>query len=142
MHLLLEQKNYDRLQRGAIDGVARKQVIICFTIRRIWNQELESRQQGAAAYDVSSLKKISGRHPKDYDGVLESISDAPFNQRGTLRSTSSAIGMPKSTLQYFLKGVKIGSHYDKENPMLNADNRERFFLVYLILIFLEKCLMT
>ncbi|TBU12761.1 hypothetical protein CWI38_0638p0010, partial [Hamiltosporidium tvaerminnensis] len=56
-------------------------------------------KHGKICADVSSKKKKRcGRKPKEYSKNLAQIRNTPLNRRGTLRSLSVAIVIPKSTL--------------------------------------------
>jgi len=48
--------------------------------------------------------------------------DIPLNQRGTIRSTSAALGIPVATLHAHLKEGQIRSHTNAVKPFLTEQN--------------------
>ena len=72
----------------------------------------------------SKKKKRCGRKPKDYSNNLAQIKNTPLNRRGTLRSLSFAIGIPKSTLfDIFKSGKYIKRISSTVKPTLTDKNK-------------------
>jgi hypothetical protein len=95
------------LSRGAINEVANKFEVSRLTISRIWQMAKKQYEEGKISADVSSKKVNCGRKRKDYSENLKRIKHIPINRRGTIRSLSCAIDVPKSTV---FRRFKEGKH--------------------------------
>lgn len=123
--LLLKLTGPHTLERGAVKEVAASFNVSPRTVSRIWAKYRSDRAAGKICADVSSRKKgSSGRKKIDYASNFALIKDVPFNKRGTFRSLSHAIGVPKSTLQRRLKTDKAIRRVSSSiKPFLTEDNK-------------------
>ena len=119
---LLECLTNKVLKRGAINEVARQFDVNRAAIRRVWRRAIESLTDGNVLSDASSKKSNCGRKKKNLQQQISSISDTPLNQRGTMRSTSAALGIPVATLHARLKEGQIRSHTNAVKPFLTGQN--------------------
>mmetsp|Transcript_19480 Transcript_19480/g.28657 ORF Transcript_19480/g.28657 Transcript_19480/m.28657 type:complete len:248 (-) Transcript_19480:593-1336(-) len=119
---LLERSTKKVLKRGAIYEVARQFDVNRAAIRRVWSRAIESLTDGNVLMDGSSKKSNCGRKKKNFQQQISSILDIPLNQRGTIRSTSAALGIPVATLHARLKEGQIRSHTNAVKPFLTEQN--------------------
>ena len=119
---LLERSTNKVLKRGAINEVAGQFDVNRAATRRVWSRAVESLADGNYLMDASNKKSNCGRKKKDLQEQLSSISTIPLNQRGTIRSTSAALGIPASTLHARLKEGEIRSHTNAVKPVLTEQN--------------------
>lgn len=105
--LLLSIENKEKLEHGAINKIAAAFHVSRLTVSRIWHIAQAQYREGKIYVDVSPKKKEKcGRKRKDYSNNLAEIKNIPLNRRGTFRSLSFAIDIPKSTLFNIFKRGK------------------------------------
>lgn len=122
---LLQHMKENKLKHGAINDVATAFQVSRLTVSRIWHTAQAQYREGKICADVSSKKKKKcGRKRKDYSNNLAQIKNTPFNRRGTLRSLSFAIGIPKSTLFDIFKSGKYFKRISSTvKPTLTEKNK-------------------
>jgi hypothetical protein len=101
--LLFEVKdgeNFEKLRRGAHTTVARQFHVHPQTIRKVWARACTNfRDPNIRAFRGSPQKHKCGRNQKwDHDAVREAVTTIPITQRKSLRSLSSALRIPLTTL--------------------------------------------
>ena len=62
------------------------------------------------------------RRAKDYAHEIRGMPCVPLVQRGIIYSTEDAIGVPKSMIHEWLKGVILRAHSSYLNQTLMTDN--------------------
>ena len=108
------------MKRGAINDVATLFGVSRLTVSNLWKRANESIAEGSPFMNVESRKSNCGRKRKDID--LAAIVEVPLNQRGTVRSTASALSVPKSSLFRSIKRGEIRSHSSSVKPFLTETN--------------------
>ena len=125
LHFLLERLNGEQLQLNAINDAAAKFDVSRLTISRIWKRARSSIDRGDVCIDVSSRKAgRSGRKRKDWSENLDKMKDIPLAQRGTLRSLSYAIEIPKTTLIALLREKALKRVSSTVKPLLTEENKK------------------
>lgn len=122
---LLQLKKDEKLKHGAINKIAADFGVTRLTVSRIWHAAQIQYSEGKICADVSSKKKEKcGRKRKDYSENVAKIQDVPFNRRGSIRSLSFAIGIPKSTLfDIFKRGNNFKRISSTIKPLLTDQNK-------------------
>lgn len=122
---LLQYKNGEKLQHGAINTVAAEFAVSRLTVSKIWYIAKKQYSEGQISADVSSKKKKKcGRKRKDYSENLATMKNIPMNRRGSIRSLSAAIGIPKSTLfDVFKRGNDFKRISSAVKPYLTEQNK-------------------
>ena len=62
---------------------------------------------------------------KDYSDQIANLKDILFGQRGMLQSTSTASGLPTTTLHRNLKAGNLSFHNNAVKPLLTEENKPR-----------------
>lgn len=124
LQFLLQHKNDSKLKRGIIGQAAMKFDVSRLTVTRIWNRAKEQYREGHISADVASRKRNCGRKRKNYLANLEKIKEIPLNRRGTIRSLSFAINIPKSTVfRIFKEGRHLRRISSIVRPLLTEGNK-------------------
>lgn len=130
--LLIHAKDADgtdsiMLKRGAIQQTANRFRVSRVSVSKIW--AIWKRQRAAGNVSVTTVchkKKNCGRKRKDYATNFAAMRDIPLNERGTVRSLSSAIKIPKSTLfERFAKDREIKRVSSAVKPFLTEHNKRQ-----------------
>lgn len=131
LHDLLSRSRrgpYDgfRLEHGAVSQVAKQHGVSRVTVTNIWNRGRASLETGASAMVVSHNKKNCGRKSKDHSEAIANMSAIPLSNRGCLRSTSVATGIPLTALHKIVKAKNGGirKHTNTVKPVLTDENKE------------------
>ena len=94
--LLLHSDN-GQLHRGAVNTIARGCGVHRNTVSSIWSRALESVRNGSGHLDISTQRHQCGRKKIDRTVELQRLEEVPLNQRGTIRASAAAIGMPTTS---------------------------------------------
>ena len=123
--LLRRTTNSRKLKWGAIKEVADIFGVTRLSVSRVWSRATEDYSEGKSCADVSGRKKgRCGRKRNDYSDNYKVMRGVPFNERGTLRSLSCRIGVPKTTLGRKLKVDKeIKRVSSAIRPYLTEENK-------------------
>ncbi|PNX75296.1 mariner transposase [Trifolium pratense] len=116
---LLGKSVEGRLIRGAIDMVKSQFSVSRSTIQRIWKQ---GRNSGVYVDVSHKLTKNVGRKRIQVD--FNRLRDIPMRKRTSIRSTSSAMNMSKSTLHRYLKMGVLRKHSNAVKPFLREENKK------------------
>jgi hypothetical protein len=106
-----------RLIKGTLDMVGSHFGVSRSTIQRIWKRGKES----GVHVNVSHKRKNCGRRKTQID--FDGIRDIPLHKRTSVRSTSYALNVSKSTLHRALKSGVIRRHSNAIKPYLKEENK-------------------
>jgi len=124
-HLLQRSKDGTTLSRGAILEDAPKFEVSRQTISKVWKKAKIQFNKGNIYADVSSNKNKCGRKRKNYSKNFNQMKEIPLNHRGTIRSLSCAIDVPKSTLfERFKEGNILKRISSTVKPILTDRNKQ------------------
>ena len=119
---LLQGSTNKVLKRGAINALAKQYDVNRAAIRRVWTRGLYSIVDGNTLMIASSKNVQCGRKKKDLQDQISTISEIPLNLRGTIRSTSAAMGISSTTLHARIKEGLIRTHKNSVKPFLTDKN--------------------
>ena len=112
------------LPYGALTKTTKKYGVHLRTVSRIWSRAKDYSTTLAAVKALKKRKKgVVGRPRKNIDDVNEAMKASPYSQRGTLRDTAVAIGIPKSTLWDLLKKGDVKRVSNTIKPILTPQNK-------------------
>lgn len=117
---LLVESIDGHLPHGAFTKVGVEFNVDRKTISRIWQRGCKSLDDGALLPEVS--KRHRGRQKKHVD-VAARVEAVPISRRGTIRSLSAAIGIPRSTLGELVQKGEIRRHSNSIKPLLTDLNK-------------------
>jgi len=121
--LLLRSENLIP-KRGAINEVA----VLCSvhrnTVKNIWNRAKENSNVPGQPFESKSKKYLCGRKRIDYSPKIKKLKTLPLRQRTTLRSASSAVGVPLTSFFRRLKEGELRRHSNYLKPLLTPKNME------------------
>jgi hypothetical protein len=123
IHFLLLHCDADRdytLDHGSISLAAKKFKLFRNTISKFWSRAKEA-LRADKPINMTSNKSKNGKKRAFFDENV--IKQAPLWKRQTLRSTSEATGIPKSTLFDKLKYGQIKRHSNSIKPLLTPVNK-------------------
>lgn len=119
------------LENGLLSSVARKFNCDRSTISRFWRAKLGELTQleepmdqilSNPAYFEKETTMRGRKRIYDRKGVKEEIRTLSFRDRGTVRSTAKALGIPRSTIQRMKKEGILKNH---SNPLLPTLSEEQ-----------------
>jgi len=122
LQALLSKSEDGILPRGAIQAISASFEVGRNTVGRIWARAKESVADGSNVMDVSHRKSQCGRKKKNYSSQMESFSQLPLSQRGTLQGALEASGIPKTTLFARMQEERIRAHTNAVKPTLTPEN--------------------
>ncbi|CAH9095869.1 unnamed protein product [Cuscuta epithymum] len=111
------------LPKGAMSEVAAEFNVHRTTVWRIWSAAKVQVSSGTVV-DVQSKKKGKvGRKPKVFD--MDSLKDVPIQQRTTIRSLSTVLGISHSAVYRLLRSGQLRAHTNSVKPKLNHTHMRR-----------------
>ena len=112
----------NKLEHGAIGGIAIALKLHPRTVSRIWEQAKETFEKESQFSAPSRKPKNCGRKKKDYAENLKRIATVPLNRRSTIRSLAESISMPHTTLFDRLKAGDLKRVSSAVKPVLTQEN--------------------
>lgn len=122
---MLQRRQDGALIKGTIAAAVSKFGVNKTSVYRIWKRAMDQVKEGKVILDVASRKSKCGRKTIDYSTEFHEVKDVPLSRRGTLRSLSPAINVPKTPLFRRLKaGNEIKRISSTIKPLLTEKNRK------------------
>lgn len=117
-----------RLKRGALKTAAERWQCGLQTVYRAWRAYSDQLERGRVGISFPTASSKSGRPRLSKESIADlhdRVSCLPIEKRSTLRSMSSALNIPRSTLHRYVKNDILRAHTISLQPMLSQEQRQK-----------------